>query len=159
MCDTYARDRFLRGVEPTVGSPSAALRRYRSVIHVPRPLIALLALASVVGVACALRWRREVLLFSGSGILLLLGTAATAGFAQRYLLCAVPPLAIGGTLSLRGARQQHSHESTWGPSSHRDGGASDRTRSGGRGVPRSLGKPMIEQRVILTEDLTKDYGS
>ena len=99
--DTYARDRFLRGVEPTVGSPSAALRRYRSVIHVPRPLIALLALASVVGVACALRWRREVLLFSGSGILLLLGTAATAGFAQRYLLCAVPPLAIGGTLSLR----------------------------------------------------------
>ena len=99
--DPYARDRFLPGIGRTVGSPGAALRRYRSVIHIPRALMAVLALASIVGVARALRWRREVLLFSGSGILLLLGTAATAGFAQRYPLGAVPPLAIGGTLSLR----------------------------------------------------------
>jgi hypothetical protein len=42
-----------------------------------------------------------VLFLSGSGLLLILGTAATAGFGLRYLLPAVPLLALGGSLALR----------------------------------------------------------
>jgi hypothetical protein len=44
--------------------------------------------------------RREVALFSGSALMLLLGTAASAGFGLRYLLPAVSLLAVGGTLAM-----------------------------------------------------------
>jgi hypothetical protein len=45
-------------------------------------------------------WRREIFLFAGSGVCLLLGTAATGGFALRYLLPAVAPLALGGSIAI-----------------------------------------------------------
>jgi hypothetical protein len=100
------RNRYIPGVRPTVGTPSGLLRGYRSVIHVPRPLLALFALASLITLGLRLPARREVLLFTGSGLCLLAGTAATAGFAQRYLIPAVPLLAIGGTLALRDTRHR-----------------------------------------------------
>jgi hypothetical protein len=99
--DTFIQHRYARQVRPTVDAPASALRVYRSVIHTPRPLLAVLALASVLAIVLRLSRRRETLLFAGSGLALLAGTAATAGFAQRYVLCAVPLLAIGGTLALR----------------------------------------------------------
>jgi hypothetical protein len=70
-------------------------------VHVPRPLLALLALAALLAVALRTRSHREIALLSVSAIALLLGTAATAGFGLRYLLPAVPLLALGGGLAGR----------------------------------------------------------
>jgi hypothetical protein len=60
-----------------------------------------LALASLAGLVLRTTWRRETLLFAGSGLLLIIGTSATAGFGLRYLLPAVPLLAVGGVVALR----------------------------------------------------------
>jgi hypothetical protein len=95
------RSRYLPTVHPRVQSPAELIRGYRRAIHVPRPLLAILALASLLALAMRVPARRDVLLLSGSGLALLIGTAATAGFGLRYLLPAVPLLAIGGALSLR----------------------------------------------------------
>jgi hypothetical protein len=94
------RRRVIAGTRPAVRPPASFLRSYRRRVHVPRPLLALLAIASLVAVALRTPARREVLLLAGSGLALLLGTAATAGFGFRYLLPAVPLLAIGGTFAV-----------------------------------------------------------
>lgn len=88
-------------LHPTVRSPASFLQSYRGAIHVPRPVLALLAIASVLAVLLRSAARREVLLLAGAGLLMLAGTAATAGFGLRYLLPSVPLLAIGGGLALR----------------------------------------------------------
>jgi hypothetical protein len=93
------RHRVLSGVSPTVQSPAGVVRSYRDAIHVPRPLLALLVLISVLAGALRVRARREILLLTGSGLALVIGTAATAGFGIRYLLPAVPMIAIGGSLA------------------------------------------------------------
>ena len=95
------RSKYLPTVSPRVRSPAAAVRAYRSIVHVPRPVIALLALASLLGLVVRIPSRREVLLLSGSGLSMIVGVAATAGFGIRYLLPAVPLLALGGTLATR----------------------------------------------------------
>jgi hypothetical protein len=95
------RRRVLPDLHPTVSSPASFLRSYRSAIHVPRPVLALLAIASLLAVLLRTAARRQVLLLSGAGLLMLAGTAATAGFGLRYLLPSVPLLAIGGGLALR----------------------------------------------------------
>lgn len=91
---TQRRD--LPGLAPRVRSPAALVRAYRGVVHVPRPVLAVLALAAVLAVCLRVPARREIFLLAGGGLLLLLGTAATGGFGLRYLLPAVPLLAIGG---------------------------------------------------------------
>ena len=93
------RHQILPGVRPSIGSPAGFLRSYRQVIHVPRPLLAVLVLVSAVGLVIGVRARREILLFTGSGVALLAGTAATAGFGIRYLLPTVPLTAIGGAIA------------------------------------------------------------
>ncbi len=90
----------LPGLRPEVRSPAALIRSYRSVMHVPRPVLALLALASLLAVCLRITARREVFLLAGSALTILLGTAATGGFALRYLLPAVPLLAIGGSIAV-----------------------------------------------------------
>jgi hypothetical protein len=95
------RRKFLPSVHPQVRPPAAVVRAYRSVVHVPRPVIALLALASLLGLALRIPARREVLLLSGSGLSLIVCVAATGGFGIRYLLPAVPLLALGGSLAGR----------------------------------------------------------
>ena len=95
---TQRRD--LPGMRPTVQAPAGAVRAYRGVIHVPRPVLALLALAALLAVCLRVPARREVFLLVGSALVILLGTAATGGFALRYLLPAVPLLAIGGSLAV-----------------------------------------------------------
>jgi hypothetical protein len=67
---------------------------------VPRPLLALLVLISAPAIGRGTRARKEILLLTGSGMALVMGTAATAGFGIRYLLPAVPLMAIGGTLAI-----------------------------------------------------------
>jgi hypothetical protein len=99
------RRRVLPAMHPRVGPPAGFVRAYRSVLHVPRPVLALLAIASLAALLARVPGRREVLLLSGTAILIILGTAATAGFGLRYLLPAVPFLAVGGVLALRDLSQ------------------------------------------------------
>ncbi|HEX3802322.1 MAG TPA: phospholipid carrier-dependent glycosyltransferase [Solirubrobacteraceae bacterium] len=91
--------RDLPHLKPQVRSPAGFVRSYRSIVHVPRPVLALLALAALLAVCLRVPARREVFLFAGSAVIILLGTAATGGFALRYLLPAVPLLAIGGSIA------------------------------------------------------------
>src|SRR5437763_358522 len=84
-----SRLRTLPGVHPSVRSPASVVRSYRDVVHVPRPVLALLALAALIGLAIRVAARQEVLLFAGSALALVIGAAATAGFGIRYLLPAV----------------------------------------------------------------------
>ncbi len=95
---TQRRD--LPGLKLKVRSPAVFVRAYRSVVHVPRPVLALLALASLLAVCLRVPARREIFLLAGSAVMILLGTAATGGFALRYLLPAVPLLAIGGSIAV-----------------------------------------------------------
>jgi len=88
------------GLRPSVRSPSGLVRAYRRIVHVPRPLLALLALAALLALLTRAPARREILLLAGTGLCLLLGTAATGGFALRYLVPAVPLLAVGGSLAV-----------------------------------------------------------
>lgn len=97
--DEGIRRRVIPGAHPSIRAPARVVRAYRSTVHVPRPVLALLALAAVIAVALRSAARREILLFAGTALALLLGTAATAGFGIRYLLPAVPLLAIGGGLA------------------------------------------------------------
>jgi hypothetical protein len=94
------QQRDLPGLKLHVRSPAGFVRAYRGVLHVPRPLLALLALAALLAVWRRVPARREIFLLAGSAVMILLGTAATGGFALRYLLPAVPLLAIGGGLAL-----------------------------------------------------------
>jgi hypothetical protein len=94
---TQRRD--LPGLRLHVRAPAGFLRAYRGIVHVPRPVLALLALAALLAVCLRVPSRREVFLLAGSAVMILLGTAATGGFALRYLLPAVPLLAIGGTIA------------------------------------------------------------
>ncbi len=95
---TQRRD--LPGLKLAVRSPDGFVRAYRSVMHVPRPVLALLALAAVLAVCLRVPGRREIFLLAGSALMILLGTSATGGFALRYMLPAVPLLAIGGAIAL-----------------------------------------------------------
>jgi hypothetical protein len=90
------RLRVLPHVHPQVGTPANSIRSYRQLMHVPRPLLAAFVLVSVLVLVCRLPRRREVFLFTASALALIIGIAATAGFGLRYLLPAVPLLAIGG---------------------------------------------------------------
>jgi 4-amino-4-deoxy-L-arabinose transferase-like glycosyltransferase len=97
--DASAQSTVLPHLRPEIRSPAGVVRAYRRAVHVPRPVLALLAIAAVLGLALKVPGRREIFLLVGSAIVLLLSTAATAGFGLRYLLPAVPLLAIGGTLA------------------------------------------------------------
>jgi hypothetical protein len=99
--DPGLRRRILPGVRPAVRAPAPALRRYRSVVHVPRLLLAVLAIAAIAALILKTAGMTEVFLTSGTALLLLFGTAATGGFGLRYLLPAVPLLAIGGVIAGR----------------------------------------------------------
>jgi hypothetical protein len=99
--DQRYRRQFIPDAHIAVRAPAGALRTYRELVHVPRPLLALVALAALLAVALRTLSHREIALLSVSAIALLLGTAATAGFGLRYLLPAVPLLALGGGLAGR----------------------------------------------------------
>jgi hypothetical protein len=101
-----ARDRWFPGFVPHVRPPAKRVRDYHEVVHTPRPLMGLLALAAVASLLVALAARllgrrapprrREVFLLSGAALAMLLGTAATSDFVLRYLIPVVPLLVCGG---------------------------------------------------------------
>jgi hypothetical protein len=99
--DEGIRRHVIPDAHPTVRSPAGFVRGYRQVFHVPRPVLALLALAALIAVTVRVQARREVMLFAGTALVLLLGTSATGGFGLRYLVPAVPLLAVGGALAAR----------------------------------------------------------
>jgi hypothetical protein len=97
------RNRYFPSFEPRVRAPDAVARAYADLVHTPRPLVGLLALASLVAVV-AWRWavphRLEIILLSGMGVAMLVGAALTSSFVLRYLIPAVPLIATGGALAL-----------------------------------------------------------
>ena len=99
--DASIRRRVIPSAHPSVQSPAGFMHGYRAVVHVPRPILALLGLAVLLALALRTPARREVLLFGGTALILLLGTSATGGFGLRYLLPTVPLFLIGGGLAAR----------------------------------------------------------
>jgi hypothetical protein len=97
--DPAIRKRDLHSLKLSVRAPAPIVRAYRSVVHVPRPILGLLALAGVLGICLRIPARREVFLLVGSALIVLLATAATGGVSLRYLMPIVPLLAIGGSLA------------------------------------------------------------
>jgi hypothetical protein len=101
------RDRYLRGYRPQVRWPASLLRAYQKVFHTPRLVLGLLVLAALTALlapfASGGRLRPshqpEILLLTGSGLAMLLGSAAFVGFVVRYLIPAVPLLMAGGVLA------------------------------------------------------------
>jgi hypothetical protein len=101
-----ARDRWFPGFVPHVQPPARRMRDYHQVAHTSRPVMGLLALASVAALLASavlalarrapLPRRREVFLLSGAALAMLLGTAATSEFVLRYLIPVVPLLVCGG---------------------------------------------------------------
>ena len=83
------------------------MRSYQRKVHTPRRLLGVLALLALVSlvVAAVTRGRvhqprrRETFLLAGSGLAMLLGTAATSEFVLRYLIPAVPLLVCGGAVA------------------------------------------------------------
>ncbi len=102
--NTALRDAYEPGYQPAVRAPAGAVRAYARVAHVPRWLLAIAALAALAGLVAAVvnrgrggfRRAPEVMLFSGSALLMLAGATATSAFVVRYVVPLVPLLLIGG---------------------------------------------------------------
>jgi hypothetical protein len=98
------RQRLFPGLRPHADAPAPALRAYGAVFHTSRVLIALVTLLSLVALVLGIRRRdpaaRALFLPWAVAILMLLGTAASAGFALRYLVPLVTEFAIAATLSV-----------------------------------------------------------
>lgn len=97
--DRSARDRLLPGYRPPARVPAAALHAYGSVVTMPRPLLAVALLVAVAALVRRTRHRREVFLLAGSGTALMLGSVATVEFVARYLVPAIPLLALAGMVA------------------------------------------------------------
>ena len=87
--------------------PDDAARWYAERIKTWGPVMGLLVVIAFGAVISMFRRgalppgrRSEIMLFSGSGLAMLLGSSATADFSIRYLVPSVPLLVIGGTLGL-----------------------------------------------------------
>jgi len=104
--DTAFRRRLVSGHEPSQSFPDDATRWYAERIHAWPPMMGFLAVVALVAVAAMSRRgappgrRSAILLFSGSGLAMLLGSAATSEFDIRYLVPCVPLLVIGGAFGL-----------------------------------------------------------
>ncbi|GAC1325233.1 MAG: hypothetical protein NVSMB25_23510 [Thermoleophilaceae bacterium] len=81
---------------PHAAAPAGALASYGRLVHTPRWLMAILAAIALVASVLRMPRRRPVALLVLSALAMLVGGAATAGFALRYLLPAVPLLVCAG---------------------------------------------------------------
>ena len=101
--DPTIRHRLYPNLNTHASAPASALRAYGKVFHTSRVLVALAILASLVALILGRKTRDSrlsaIFLALGVGVGLLLGAALGAGFALRYLVPVVAPLAIAGTLS------------------------------------------------------------
>jgi hypothetical protein len=93
-------DPSTRVVEPFAGW----VRAYQRFALLPGPLLALIALAGLVGMAAA--WRRRggpVLLPWLTGLVLIVTPAATTDYGARYVVAAIPAFCIAGAIGLKQA--------------------------------------------------------
>ncbi len=102
---------LMPGYRPHQRFAAGLLDDWSRVVHVPRPLLGLLAglgaafttVAVVAGRRLALPHRREAFLFLGGGLALVVGATATSAFILRYMLPALPLLAVGVAFALEDA--------------------------------------------------------
>jgi 4-amino-4-deoxy-L-arabinose transferase-like glycosyltransferase len=101
--DRTIRHRLYPDLKTHASAPAGFLRGYAKVLHTSRILVALAILAGVIALIVGRKSRDSRLpalsLALGVGVGVLLGAALAAGFALRYLVPVVAPLAIAGTLS------------------------------------------------------------
>lgn len=103
------RDRYLPGYVSRVRWPASALVQYQKYSPDPRLLLGVLTAAALVAFLSPILslgrlrigWRPEILLFTGSGLAMLLASAAFVAFVVRYLIPAIPLLACGGIVGAR----------------------------------------------------------
>jgi len=100
--DGYAynggRDPSTRMVRPFAGW----IRAYQRFVVLPGPLLALIVLAGLTGIALA--WRSlggPALLPWLTGAVLIVTSAATAGYGARYLLASIPAFCIAGAIGVK----------------------------------------------------------
>jgi 4-amino-4-deoxy-L-arabinose transferase-like glycosyltransferase len=102
--DRPTRHRLFPGLHGHASAPAGVLRAYGKVFHTSRPLVALMTLISLIGLGLGLRRRdpraHAIFLPLGMALLTLLGAAATASFALRYLVPVVAPFTIAATLAI-----------------------------------------------------------
>jgi hypothetical protein len=104
--DDYGEDvslpalRSYYGTEQYSTSDLSALETYGEVIHVSGPVIGLLALLGVVGLAFGTGRRRQAALPFGIAVVTLLGPVATIHYEARYAVPALGPLAIAAAIGL-----------------------------------------------------------
>ena len=101
--DASIRRRLFPGLHTHASAPTGALRSYSRVFHTSRVLIALITLMSLVAVILGTR-RRDPLATSvflpwALAVLMLIGAAATASFALRYLVPLIALFAMAASLS------------------------------------------------------------
>ena len=92
------RDPSTQMVRPFAGW----IRAYQRFIVLPGPLLALIVLAGLAGIALA--WRRlgvPALLPWLTGAVLVVTPAATAGYGARYLLASIPAFCIAGAIGVK----------------------------------------------------------
>ena len=101
--DRTIRRRLFPDLRTQASTPAGALRSYGKVLHTSRLLVALGILAALAAFALGRRTRDPRLpalfLTFGVGVGILLGSALAAGFALRYLVPAVPELAVMAALA------------------------------------------------------------
>ncbi|MFN2616943.1 MAG: phospholipid carrier-dependent glycosyltransferase [Thermoleophilaceae bacterium] len=104
----HAQARFFPDYDPRAHPPAALVRSYRGVVHTPRWLMALFALAGLALLPVGRRnrgravlpRRREALFLTGTALVMLLGAAATTNFNVRYVVALVPLFTAGGVLAI-----------------------------------------------------------
>ncbi|MDQ6746437.1 MAG: phospholipid carrier-dependent glycosyltransferase [Actinomycetota bacterium] len=102
------RDRYLPGYVPRVRWPAPLLVQYQKRFPDPRLLLGVLSIVALIALLAPIlsrgrlevRHRAEIFLLMGSGIAMLLASAAFVAFVVRYLIPAVPLLISGGILAV-----------------------------------------------------------
>jgi hypothetical protein len=101
--DPQIRHRLYPGLRTHASAPAGLLRSYGKVFHTSRPLVALALLAALLALLLGPMTHDPRLpamfLAFGVAVGLLLGAALGAGFALRYLVPAVPEIAVAGALA------------------------------------------------------------
>jgi Dolichyl-phosphate-mannose-protein mannosyltransferase len=104
-----ARNRYLPRYAPRVHWPARVLAQYQKYFPDPRLVLGVLTVAALLAALAPIlslgrlqvRHRPEIFLLTGSGLAMLLASAALVAFVVRYLIPAVPLLTCGGVVAAR----------------------------------------------------------
>jgi hypothetical protein len=104
--DPAIRRRLYPHLRTHASAPAGTLRSYGKVFHTSRVLVALALLAGLAALALGpSALKPSIFLTLGVAVGLLIGASLGAGFALRYLVPAVPELAVLGALAGESLRQ------------------------------------------------------